>query len=196
MSCTTKMAGTERRTESDDSATEFQRGQVRRVPRSLRPEVEACEARLAMSGMQATLPDHAAAAVTSTISANLARALSHYTVFEGIITHGLKKGLTVSGPIVVGPTDSRGQVIAELFPPGQHPLFAVGLVFGNRVSLRLTLANGTALEVQGVGHLVRVQGGLPGGLALVGSGILSGPGNQFLSTGNWTTIRPGLVSGQ
>jgi hypothetical protein len=178
----------EKRTRSDRART------TRRSLHAFRPDVEACESRLSLSGMHAAAMQQAPSAQASTISPALAQALSHYTVFGGVITHGLKKGLTIAAPIVVGPTDSRGQVIAELFPPGQHPLFAVGLVFGNRVSLRLTLANGTALEVQGVGHLVRVPGGLPGGFALVGSGILSGPGNQFLSTGVWLTVRPALAT--
>jgi hypothetical protein len=114
--------------------------------------------------------------------------LAPYTILVVQINRGSHAGLTLAGPIVLGQTDAHGQVIGFLYQFGGPRLTLVGGIFGRRVALRLVLHNGSALELSGVGQLRRVPGGLPGGLALFGSGIVSGPAKN--DAGAWVTLRP------
>jgi hypothetical protein len=156
--------------------------------RAIRVVVEECEARHLLSGPTLSLPVAAAE-----LGAPPASRLASYRVFEGAIVRGPHAGLTLEGPLVLGMTDAHGQVIGLLFERDGTRLAVVGGVFGRRVSLRISLPHGGAIEVAGVGQLQRVPGGLSDGLSLVGSGRLDGPGKS--DAGTWVTVKPGVVSG-
>jgi hypothetical protein len=130
---------------------------------------------------------HAPIAVAAQV-AQQTNPLAPYTTFDAAVQRGPHAGLVLSGPIVLGQTDAHGQVIGFLFQNGGPRLTVVGGIFGRRVSLRLVLHNGGAIEISGVGQLKRVTGGLPGGMALVGSGIISGPAKN--DVGAWFTVKP------
>jgi hypothetical protein len=114
--------------------------------------------------------------------------LAPYWTFQATVTRGPHAGLTLSGPLVLGMTDARGQVSGLLFQQDGTTVTIVGGVFGRRVSLRFVLPTGGAVEVSGAGQLLRVAGGLPDGLALAGSGRLEGPAKS--DAGTWFTMRP------
>lgn len=114
--------------------------------------------------------------------------LSRYRAFAAAINHGPHSGFSLQGPLVLAVT-GRIQVYGFLYPSnGSKRVAVVGIVQGSAVALRFDLPRGGALEVVGSGRLQSVQGGIPGGFSLVGSGHVSGPGRN--DTGHWETLAP------
>lgn len=150
----------------------------------VRPSVEALDGRVLLSAFgNGPRVVHAAAPVI-----HRANPLSVYRVFEGVITQGPRRGETFTGPIVLGSTDARGQVVGYLYQTNGTTTPVVGGIFGSSVALRFSLPHGGAVQVVGVGWLRRVPGGLPGGMALVGSGRITAPDGTLLGT--WQTVKP------
>ena len=113
-----------------------------------------------------------------------------YRVFHGTVPIGHGRMLHLDGPIVLGPTDARGQVIGALYLTDGSRASVVGLVFGGGVSLRITTYSGRVLHAGGSGHLGRVAGGFPGYDALFGGGNLSPASGPFV-IGKWHSSPPG-----
>lgn len=156
--------------------------------RAAHPELEPIEGRVLLNGALHH-PAHHPAHVSRGSAID---PLSRYSVFQATIVRGPQAGLVLQGPLVLG-YSGRIQVMGEFLPKGGKPILVVGTVFGGGVDLRFVLPGprGTgALEVAGAGSLRQVPNGLPDGLALIGSGNVSGPNsNDF---GHWVMLRPNM----
>lgn len=157
-------------------------------PLRSRPELEPIEGRILLSTAVPHLVHHPA----HVRHAPTIDPLTRYSVFQATIVRGPQAGLVLEGPLVLG-YSGRIQVMGEFFPKGGTPILVVGTVFGGGVDLRFVLPGprGTgALEVAGAGSLRQVPNGLPDGLALIGSGNVSGPASN--DVGHWIMLRPNV----
>ncbi|MDB5352719.1 MAG: hypothetical protein JWN86_3966 [Planctomycetota bacterium] len=163
------------------------RPEAARRGRPCRPSVDGCETRALLSGAGA----HVAAIAHAGAHATFSEVLARYRTFEGSSPIGHGQTLSVRGPIVLGLTDARGQVVGYLYPTdGSARAAVVGLVANGGVSLQITMADGRKLHAAGSGFLRRVPGGFPGYSALVGEGNLS-RANGPAVFGKWETVKTG-----
>lgn len=151
---------------------------------SFRPAIESCEARSLMSVGVIASVHHVAVTAIATSS------IASYRVFHGTVPIGHGRTLHLDGPILLGPTDARGQVIGALYLADGSTASVVGLVFGGGVSLQITTYTGRVLHASGSGHLGRVQGGFRGYDSLFGGGNLSPSHGPFV-VGRWQSSASG-----
>ena len=146
-----------------------------------RPMLETIERRELLSGM----PHHAhASAATETA----AEAIARYRVFSGTVPEGHGRSFVVDGPLLLGPTDARGQVIGAIYNADGSRDGVVGLAYAGYISLQITTPGGKVLHAAGEGQLHRVPGGIFGYDALVGGGNLATVKGPFV-LGRWTTAK-------
>ncbi len=151
---------------------------IPRRSRAIRPCLEPIERRELLSGAA-----HAGAS-----AGTVAAAISRYRIFSGTVPEGHGKTLSIKGPILLGQTDARGQVIGAIYNANGSRDGVVGLAFAGEISLQITTPSGKTLHVAGTGELKGVSGGIPGYDALTGRGnlvIVKGP-TKF---GTWTTTK-------
>lgn len=156
--------------------------------RSARPVLEPIEGRVLLNGAVHHLVRHP----VHLRPAPPVDPLSRYSIVQATIDRGPHAGLVLQGPLVLG-ISGRIQVTGYLFATSGQTIGVVGTVFAGGANLRFVLPGrfGTgALEVAGSGILRQVPNGLPGGMALIGSGNVSGPASN--DSGHWVTLRPNV----
>lgn len=156
--------------------------------RAARPVLEPIEGRVLLNGAV----HHPARHPVHFRPAPPVDPLARYSIFQATIDRGPHAGLVLQGPLVLG-ISGRIQVNGYLFASSGQTIGVVGTVFAGGANLRFVLPGrfGTgALEVAGSGILRQVPNGLPGGMALIGSGNVSGPASN--DSGHWVTLLPNV----
>ena len=111
-----------------------------------------------------------------------------YPVFHGTMPIGHGRTLTIDGPLLLGQYDARGQVVGGIYLADGSIARVVGQVYGNEVSLRISLPNGRVVHAGGTGLWKHVRGGISGYDALIGSGPLTPATGPFVQ-GKWRTTK-------
>jgi hypothetical protein len=105
--------------------------------------------------------------------------------------------VNLDGPLVVG-FDGRIQFSGYLFPSSGGVDYVFGTETGGGVAMTIVIptTHHTTVSVTafGSGQLEGVQGGLPGGMSLVGKGNLQGP-DYKRDSGTWETLAPSKAGG-
>ena len=154
-----------------------------RNSRARRPSLEAIERRELLSGL--AHPAHASASAASA-SVMTAEAIARYRVFSGRVPGGHGRSFVVNGPLLLGLTDGRGQVIGAIYNADGSRDGVVGLAYSGYVSLQITTPGGKVFHAAGTGRLHRVPGGLFGYDSLDGGGNLATVKGPFV-LGKWST---------
>jgi hypothetical protein len=161
------------------------RDRSRRVQAGLTPRVENLDRRALMSS---GLSHPSAIVDVQPTALKIQKEIARYPAFHGSLPTGHKRILTITGPILLGQTDARGQVIGAIYLPDGSRAGVVGLIFGNEVSLRISLPGGRVVHAGGTGTFRPVRGGVPGYDALIGGGSLSPATGPFVQ-GKWRTTK-------